>query len=163
MASFRSYLQLALARVGGWKWRHDCIFHPQLARHEAIPTALWPRSSTPKSKSANHAKGWPVYVCAATSDAPGASIRALVTSAQTARGTPMRRASCGSSPSCSMRASPMSGLLSAHTVDEHNANLVGRKGVKTVDWFHAHSLNSNLRLPPSTGSISTTKPLLYPS
>ena len=91
LARFRSYSQLALARVGGWKWRHDCIFHPQLARHEAIPKALWPRSSTPKSKSANHAMGWPVYVCAATSDAPGASVRALATSAQTACGTPMRR------------------------------------------------------------------------
>jgi hypothetical protein len=30
------------------------IFHPQLARHETILSAIRPRSSTPKSKSANH-------------------------------------------------------------------------------------------------------------
>ena len=33
------------------------IFHPQLARHESIPKAIWPRSATPKGKSANHAMG----------------------------------------------------------------------------------------------------------
>jgi hypothetical protein len=33
------------------------ILHPQLARHEAIAGAIRPQSSTPKSKSANHAMG----------------------------------------------------------------------------------------------------------
>jgi hypothetical protein len=55
MVRFRSHSQLALARVGGWKWRRDCIFDPQLERHETIPGAIRPRSSTSKSKSANHA------------------------------------------------------------------------------------------------------------
>ena len=36
------------------------IFHPQLARHETIPRVIRPRSSTPKSKFANHAMADPV-------------------------------------------------------------------------------------------------------
>lgn len=54
-----------------------------------------------------------IQACAATSAAPGAFARAAVTSAWTAAGTTIRLASLGSNPSWPMRASPISGLLSA--------------------------------------------------
>ncbi len=134
---------------GGWKTCSSTGWHPRTSSSGPVSRQRLGRR-TQSSPAQRHPADsvtsvfgslWPVnkhgpgccastHVCAATSDAPGASVRALVTSAQTARGTRMRRASWGSSP--------MSGLLSAMMISSEGTQFSLDFLIVQIHHWHLH-------------------------